>query len=175
MAILQPAILSLQQTMDFLRIEKWKASKEARAATAQNLASIRSDVEGKLPGLVTAADAAPSSVAAILPLTRNVDALYDVVLRVTVIAESAAPGEQAEALAKSLQGLESARRTLADRAQQFASADQANLVSVQKRLAARPAVAPLCPSVPPPPTARKSSPTRHKKSTSKPHESAKAN
>jgi hypothetical protein len=33
--VLQPAVMSLLQTMDSLRVEKWKASKEAKAETAE--------------------------------------------------------------------------------------------------------------------------------------------
>lgn len=139
--------MSLQQAVDALRIEKWKASKELKAATTENLASIRRDVEGTLPGLVTAADGAPASVTAMLPLSRNVGALYDVALRVTVIAESAAPADQADAMAKSLIGLESARRTLADRQQQMAAAEETKVIDLQKQLSARSAVAAVCPPV----------------------------
>ncbi len=145
MGVLQPAVLNVQQTMDSLRVEKWKAAKEVKAETTQNIGSIRRDVEATLPGLVTAADAAPASLAAMLPLTRNVGALYDVVLRVTVIAESAAPGDQADALEKSLSGLDAARRTLADRQQQMAATEDAKVAEMQKQLNARPAVAELCP------------------------------
>jgi hypothetical protein len=147
MGLLQPAVMNLQQTMDILRVDKWKTSKEVKAATMDNVGSIRRDVEGTLPGLVTAADAAPNSVAAMLPLNRNLGALYDVVLRVTVIAESAAPGDQADALEKSLTGLESARKALADRLASGVAAEEAKVGDLQKQLNARPAVAAVCPPV----------------------------
>ena len=147
MASLQPAILRLQQAVDSLRVEKWKATKELKAATSDNVGSIRRDVEGTLPGLVTAADAAPGSLTAMLPLTRNVGALYDVVLRVTVIAESAAPADQADALEKSLSGLETVRRTLADHQQQMASLQETKVGDLQKQLSSRPEIAAACPPV----------------------------
>jgi len=147
MGVLQPAVMTLQQAMDSLRVDKWKASKDVKAATADNIGSIRRDVEQTLPGLVTAADATPGSLAAMLPLTRNLGALYDVVLRVTVIAESAAPGDQADALQKSLSNLESAKRTLADRQQQMAVTEESKAGDLQKQLSARPAVAAVCPPV----------------------------
>jgi hypothetical protein len=166
MGVLQPAVMSLQQTMDSLRVDKWRASKDVKMATTDNIGSIRRDVEGTLPGLVTAADAAPGSLVAMLPLTRNVGALYDVVLRVTVIAESAAPGDQADALEKSLRGLESARRTLADRQQQMAAAEEAKVGDLQKQLSARPVVAPTCPpSVAAAPAKTSATTTRRKKET----------
>ncbi len=147
MGVLQPAVLSLQQTLDALRVDKWKASKDLKAATTANVESIRRDLEGALPGLTTAADASPASLPAALALSRNVGALYDVAVRVTVIAESTAPGDQADALGRSLSGLESARRTLADRMQQMAAAQDAKVADLQKQLNTRPAVAPVCPPV----------------------------
>jgi hypothetical protein len=168
MGVLQPAVMSLQQTMDSLRVDKWKASKDVKAATTDNIGSIRRDVEGTLPGLVTAADAAPGSLVAMLPLTRNVGALYDVVLRVTVIAESAAPGDQADTLEKSLRGLESARRTLADRQQQMAANEEAKVGDLQKQLSARPVVAPACPPIVAAAPAKTSAATTRRKKATKP-------
>ncbi len=147
MSVLQPAVMTLQQAIDALRVDKWRASREVKGQTGDNVGSIRRDVESTLPGLVTAADAAPESLAALLPLTRNVGALYDVVLRVTVIADSAAPGDQAEALETSLTGLEAARRTLSERQERMASAEALKVVELQKQLSARPAVAAICPPV----------------------------
>jgi hypothetical protein len=164
--VLQPAVMSLLQTMDSLRVEKWKASKEAKAETAENIGSIRRDVEATLPGLITAAGAAPGSLAALLSLSRNVGALYDVLLRVTVIAESAAPGDQAEALKKALNGVDAARRTLADRQQYMAAAEEEQIGSMRKQLSAAAAAVAVCPpAVPAAPvkTASKAAPKRRKK------------
>jgi hypothetical protein len=170
MGVLQPAVMNLQQALDSLRVDKWKASKEVKATTADNIGSIRRDVEGTLPGLVTAADAAPGSLSAMLLLSRNVGALYDVVLRVTVIAESAAPADQADALEKSLSGLEGARRTLADRQQQMAAAQEARLGDLQKQWNARPAVAAACPpvAVPVPEKSASTTAAKRKKKVVKP-------
>ena len=169
MGILQPAMMTLQQAMDSLRVDKWKASKDMKAETIDNITSIRRDVEGTLPGLVTAADAAPDSLTAMLSLSRNVGALYDVVLRVTVIAESAAPADQNDVLEKSLSGLENVRRTLADRQQQMAANEEAQIGDLQKQLNARPAVAAVCPPVVTPAPATASATTaRRKKRVVKP-------
>ena len=174
MSVLQPAVLNLQQTMDFVRVEKWKAAKEVKGATLDNVGSIRKDVEQTLPGLVTAADAAPESLVAALALSRNVGALYDVVLRVTVIAEAGAPADQVDALEKSLHGLESARRTLADRMQQIATAEELKVGTLQKQLKAQPAVAVVCPPVvAATPAKTPAAPVKHKKKA-KPAASVKA-
>lgn len=143
--ILQSAVMSLLQAIELLRAEKWKASKDVKAGTAEKAASIQRDLKETLPGLVAAADAAPTSLLAELALCRNVGALYDVALRVAVVAESAAPADQADALEKSLSGLEGSRRMLAERMQQMAAVDDAKMGDLQKQLNARPAVAAVCP------------------------------
>ena len=69
-----------------------------RSEADTNVASIRRDVETTLPPLLAAADAAPDSAAKALAAYRNVEALYDVLLRVTTAGRMAAPGDQSSAL-----------------------------------------------------------------------------
>jgi hypothetical protein len=138
-ATVQPALGTLRQTVDGLSFERWKLSKVLREATVANVGSIRRDLDSTLPGLLATADAAPNSVAGTLPVSRNLGALYDVLLRVTVIADSSAPPEQAAALAQSMTSLEGARRALDERLQSGAVVQEQRVVDLQKTLAARPA------------------------------------
>jgi len=143
-ATVQPALGTLRQTVDGLNIERWKVSKAVREATVANIGSIRRDLDTTLPGLLGTADAAPNSVAGTLPVSRNLGALYDVLLRVTVIADAAAPPEQAASLAQAMTSLEGARRALDDRLQGGAVTQEQRVADLQKTLAARPAtVAPV--------------------------------
>jgi hypothetical protein len=138
-ATVQPALGTLRQTVDGLSFERWKLSKALREATVANVGSIRRDLDSTLPGLLATADAAPNSVAGTLPVSRNLGALYDVLLRVTVIADSSAPPEQAAALAQSMTSLEGARRALDERLQSGAVVQEQRVVDLQKTLASRPA------------------------------------
>jgi hypothetical protein len=168
-ATIQPASASVQQAIDGLHVEKWKAARDVRDATAANVGSLRRDLTATLPGLIGAADAAPDSVSAMLPLSRNLGALYDVLLRVTVVAESAAPREQTVALEQAMTSVEGARRTLADRLQSAASAEEQRVSELQKAVVAAKAVAVApCPPLPAAPVKTATPARRKKKPVAKP-------
>jgi len=147
-ATLQPALDALHQTMQGLHLDKWKGG-QVRAEADRNISSIMKDLEGPLPPLVTAADAAPGSMSAALPVERNLDALYAVVLRVYDAAHVAAPGEQVDALQQAMSGLENARHGLADRLAADADAQQKLIAGLQAKVKAQAML--TCPSPPPPP------------------------
>ena len=158
-AILTPAIQQLRQTLTILRADKWKTPGPITQETTANIASIQRDVESTLPGLLTTADSNPGSVQDMLPAYRNVDALYDVVLRVTEVSKLAAPKEQSTALQQAIVSLEDTRRTLGDQVQSAAANQTRAIVSLQAQLRTAEtaaaqnvaaAAAPVCPPVPPP-------------------------
>jgi hypothetical protein len=151
---------TLKQAVQQLAVEKWKAPKPVKDTTETNLNSIRRDVAETLPGLLSAADAAPNSVAALLPVSRNLSALYDVVLRLAVVAEAAAPPDQADALESAMTRLDDARRAFADHLQTAADAQERHVIEMQKSMSApAPVVAapspPVCPPLPPSPAKKK--------------------
>jgi hypothetical protein len=113
-AILRPALGQVGNGLSGIRLEKWKVPGAMREATNENLSSISRDLDGTLPNLLGTADAQPSSIARLLPVYRNVEALYDVLLRVTGVADRGAPKEQVAALHNALASLESARHALGD-------------------------------------------------------------
>lgn len=88
--VLNAALNEVSQTMAGLNISRWKAPGEVRGAMQQNTDSILRDLHNTLPGLLAQADAAPDSIPAIFPVYRNVDALYDVLLRVSETANLSA-------------------------------------------------------------------------------------
>ncbi len=113
-SLLSPALNGLRGSLAAVRVEKWKAPGAVREEANSNIASIQHDLDGTLPGLLATADAAPSAVSKNLPVFRNVDALYDVLLRVVETADLAAPEPDTDALHAALSSLENARRTLGD-------------------------------------------------------------
>jgi hypothetical protein len=158
-AIMQPAIETLRQTIWILRPEKWKASDGVRRETSSNVDSIHRDLTNTLPSLLTAADQAPDSVSRMLPAYRNVEALYDVLLRVAEAANIAAPGKENDALERARTTLEDARRTLGDRLTSAALAQDQQVHSLQTALrAVPPAPAPV--ACPPPAPVKKHRPRR---------------
>lgn len=154
-AIMQPSLGTLQQTLGTLRPDKWKTSSAAREEAVANISSIGHDLDTILPPLLADADKAPGSVEQVLPAYRNIEALYDVVLRVSETANLSAPGDQSAALEKVRAKLEDARRTLGEQLQSASHAQDQQVRSLQAALrAVPPPPAPVvCPS--PAPVKRK--------------------
>lgn len=153
-ALMQPSLDVVKTALGEVRVEKWKGPGAARSEADSNVASIRKDVEVTLPGLLSAADAAPDSAAKVLPAYRNVEALYDVLLRVDAAGHLQAPADQSSALDQALARLEEGRRALGDRLQSDAAAAEKRVGDLQVALKATPppvaAAAPVaCPPVTP--------------------------
>ena len=104
----------IQRSISALNIQRWKAPGEVKNAAQQNTASIQRDLSDTLPGLLNKADAAPTAVPPAFAVYRNIDALYDVLLRVSQTASLAAPQTEADGLFSSLSKLEGARSQLGD-------------------------------------------------------------
>ncbi len=150
-AIMQPALDNLQQTLGMLRPDKWKASGAEREEAAANISSIGRDLQTTLPPLLAAADRAPDSVAQVLPVYRNIEALYDVLLRVSEAGSLSAPSQQSAALEEARAKLEDGRRALGDRLQAAAVSREKQVHDLQATIRAipPPAAPVVCP--PPPP------------------------
>ena len=140
-ANLRPALSQIGQTITGLNIRRWKAPNEVRDATQQDVGSIQRDLSGTLAGLLEQADAAPGSVPAAFAVYRNVDALYDTLLRVVLTADLAAPENEAGSLQSALTGLESARSNLGDSILHASQAQQGELVRMRNVIAAAEAAA----------------------------------
>ena len=113
-ADLRPALSQVQSALEGLDVRRWKASRGIRRQTQDNVESIQQDMQQTLPHLLGTADSAPESVPPSFAVYRNVDALYDVLLRVSAVADFSAPREDAESVAAALQQLETARSRLGD-------------------------------------------------------------
>ena len=154
--VLQGPLTTLQQALSGVRLEKWKMSGELRDAADGDIRSIERDFRETLPPLLATADSEPGSVAKVLPAMRNVDALYDVALRVAATGRLTAPAAQSAALDKALLGLADARKQVGDQLQQAAVAEetrvselQTSLKASQAAVAAAQAPAPIQPTVKP--------------------------
>ena len=169
---LEPAVGRLRQTMGMLHIEKWKTSQGAREESLANIGSIQRDLDATLPPLLQTADSAPGSVTALLPAFRNVNALYDVVLRVTEVSKLAAPQQQSGALTDALKSLDEARRQLGDKVQEAAVSGEQQVKDLQKVVSSRPPAmaAPVAP--PPQAAAVETHPKKKRKPAVKPAQTA---
>jgi hypothetical protein len=163
--LLQPAIDTVDQTLDSINQEKWKRG-NVREEAGENIGKILKDLKETLPPLLNDADAAPGSIAKSLPVARNVGAVYDVLLRVVEASRISAPPEQISALQDALVSLSNARLALDARMQEEATAVEKQVsdlqVTVQKQASFK------CPAPPAPVAKPCVPPTPHRKVRKKP-------
>lgn len=149
-AMMQPGIDAVKQALAVVKVDKWKTAGPMKDETATNIGSIQRDVDGTLPGLLATADGAPDNVSKVFPAYRNVDALYDVLLRVTTVGRLSAPTQESAALSQALLSLDDGRRAMAERMQDGAVAGEKQVVDLRAQLKAVPApvvaAAPVCPT-----------------------------
>jgi len=143
---LQPSLDTLLKAVNGLQLEKWKKG-SVRDEAGSNISSIQRDLQSTLPPLLKEADAAPRSMSKALPVSRNIDALYDVVLRVVDGARIAAPGDQFTQLQGAMTSLEKARHTLSDQMQETAGAQEKQITDLQIAIRAEQSKPPVvCPA-----------------------------
>jgi len=158
-AVMRPALGSLRQALEILRPERWKAPGAVTAESTDDVGSIERDLDTTLPPLLTAADAAPGSTAQLLPAYRNVEALYDVLVRVTQTAVLGAPAQQSAALQQATVAMQQSRRDFADLLDGAAQSQDRQLRDAQTRLSSlQAAAAQPAPVCPPPPPVKKAKP-----------------
>jgi hypothetical protein len=148
--IVQPALSDVQNSVSGLNIARWKAPGDVRSVAQQNASSILRDLASTLPALLGRADASPNSVSSAFTVYRNIDALYDVLLRLHGTASLAAPQDEADALFYSLQKLEATRTRLGDTIFDASQERETQLVKLQAALkaAATPVQAQAAPAQP---------------------------
>ncbi|HVT98081.1 MAG TPA: hypothetical protein VHE33_11290 [Acidobacteriaceae bacterium] len=132
---LRPALAQVSQTLNSISIKHWKAPGDVKSAVDQDVASIRRDLDGTLANLVQQADAAPGSIPAAFAVYRNVDALYDTLLRVVLTANLSASDTETNALQAALSTLESARSQIGESILNASQTQQSELIRIRTALA----------------------------------------
>jgi len=156
-ALLQPSLDAVQQSVNSLSLQKWKRG-TVRDEAGDHINSILHDLQVTLPALLKQADAAPA-MSQMLPVSRNVTALYDVLLSVVEASRVSAPPEQVGQLEQALSSLGSAQHALDGRLQDSALVLEKQVAdlraAVQSQAAERATAAktaaatPACPATPP--------------------------
>jgi hypothetical protein len=156
--ILQHSLDEVKRTIGDMKLDKWKRG-TVRDEAGTNIDAIQRDMQGTLPSLLKDADSAPGSLSKVLPVSRNVDALYDVLVHVVEAARVSAPGEQVGALQSTMADLEKARVRLGNQLVQTATVQEKQIVDLRTtvqtqaaslKAAATPPPAPKCPAPPAP-------------------------
>jgi hypothetical protein len=163
-SILQPSLDAVQQTLAGLNTARWKRGSVRDEANA-DIGSIERDMRAHMTPLMKDADAAQGALSKTLLVSRHLDALYDVLLRVVEAARIAAPDDQANALRQALVNLNTARLAFDDSMETAAGSQEKQLVdlriTVQKQAAFKcpaPPPAPVCPAPAKKPVKRKPKP-----------------
>jgi len=163
--LVQPSLNTVQQATGALKLDKWKRGTVREEADA-NIGAIQRDLQTTLPPLLQEADAAPQTISKMLPVSRNIDALYDVLLRVVEAARVSATPEQITQLQQSLVSLGKARHALDDRLEAAIAAQEKQLSDLRRTLQAQAAV--KCPDIPAPVKQACGPPTPARKAKKKP-------
>jgi hypothetical protein len=163
----QPALDQVRQTVSAMWVDKWKRG-TVRDEARDNISAILRDLNTSLPPLLDTADASPGIPSKMLPVSRNIAALYDVLLRVVDAARISASPEELTSLEQALTSLGNARAALDDRLRVSVTALEKQEVDLRSRLQASEAA--KCPTIPPAatPVRPKPAPARKAKSIPKP-------
>lgn len=154
----------LNRTLGAINVPKWKAPGDVRQTAEADVDSMQRDLSGTLPSLVSAAQADTSKMSPAFAVYRNVDALYDVLLRVSETAQLAGSND-ARVLEEQRSDLESARTQLGAALVQATQAQDSEVVLLHTAAAAAaPAPAPATKTVVDdgPPTKPKTTRRTHK-------------
>jgi hypothetical protein len=163
--LLRPALDQVQQAVGALNVEKWKKG-SVRDEAGDHISAILRDLHTTLPPLLDTADASPGTISKVLPLSRNLAALYDVLLSVNEAARISGSAAELAPLQQALTSLGNARSALDDRLQASASVLEKQAIDLRTALQAREAV--KCPVIPPPATPVCPAPARKAKRIPKP-------
>jgi hypothetical protein len=141
---LRPALAKVQAAIGSLSIARWKVPGPTRSAAEADVASMQRDLSGTLPGLMSQVESSgPAVLSPSFAVFRNVDALYDVLLRVTGTAALASTPD-AGTLEDARASLEDARAKLGSWLLQSIGSQDAEITRLK--------AAPAPPVTPPPPT-----------------------
>ena len=152
--ILQRSLDEVRITVGNVKLDKWKRG-SVRDEAGTNIDAIQRDLQGTLPTLLKDADSAPGTLTKVLPLSRNVDALYDVMVHVVEASRMVGTSDSVGQLQQALNDLEKARVVLDNQIQQTADMQEKQVVdlrtTVQKqdaslRAISAPPPAPKCPA-----------------------------
>jgi hypothetical protein len=133
---LRPALEQVGHSVGQIQIDHWKVSKSWKEQLQSDADSITNDISHQLPGLFQQAQASPTALDAQLRLMQNVDALYDVLVRLTLAADMNERKNDAALLDTALEHLEAARKTATTALLSAAAQQHQQLTQLQAQLAA---------------------------------------
>jgi hypothetical protein len=129
--LVQPALDKVAHAGSGVDLNKWKGGNGLRGEVDANLGSVQKDLQDTLPPILSDSDKAPESVPATLRILLNLNALYNVLLRIEIAGKANAPRDQSDALEGALAALDGARRSLGERITSSAAAQEKHISQLQ--------------------------------------------
>jgi outer membrane murein-binding lipoprotein Lpp len=142
---LEQASEATQADLSKLKIEKWKTDSGTKKQTLGNVDSIKRNLQGALPEIVSQLRNSPEDLSASFKIYRNLDALYDVLGTVTESAGAFGSKDEFQSLSNDLSALERIRHSFATRMENLTASKEAELNQLRSQ------VKTLQAAVPPPP------------------------
>lgn len=128
-----------------LRIEKWKTDGNTKKTAQSDSDSIQRNISSALPELITNVRKTPLDLNANFRLYRNLNVLYEYFSRFAETTGAFGSREDFDLLARDLQGLDDARRAMADRLESLSASAQAELNQLHAQARAAQAAAAAAP------------------------------
>ncbi len=131
---LRPALDQVAQSVGQIHIDHWKISKSWKAQLQNDADSISDDLSHQVPGLLQQTQASSTALDAQLRLMQNVDALYDVLVRLTLAADLTEKKSDAALLNSALEQLERARKSAITQLMAAAAQEHQQLTELRARV-----------------------------------------
>lgn len=145
-------LTSLQQTAQRMqgdlgktRIEKWKTDSSTKQQTLTTVESIQRNLQSALPETIAQLNNSPEDLGTSFKLYRNLVVLYDSFYSVAESAGAFGSKDEFQSLSADLNGLDTARRTFAERMQKLVAGKEDELTRLRAQ------VKTLSAAPPPPP------------------------
>ncbi len=133
--IVRPSADAVAAAVNAVDIKHWKLSRDKKEEMLGDVDSIQRDLVDTLPVLIQQAKATPRALAPEWAVMQNVDALYDVLVRVTTTASLSAQSGEAGQLLDAENQLGLTRKSLTDQLVAAAGSQDSTLAMLQMKLA----------------------------------------
>lgn len=133
---LRQALDQVGTALNQVRIDHWKLSKQWKAQFQNDAASIQRDLATDLPGLFAAMRQAPNAMEPQWAMMHNVNALYNVLVRITTAAELSGGKDDVAILNRATRQLEVARNHASSEMRKTALARDTDLARIKKEVTA---------------------------------------
>src|SRR5438270_6837823 len=117
-----------------LRIERWKTDSSTKRQTQANVESVQRNLQNALPEIINQLRASPEDLTATFRPYRNLDVLFDVFGSLVEAAGAFGSKDEFQSLSNDLSGLETARRSLAERMENLTTSKESVLAHLRAQV-----------------------------------------